>query len=123
RLYALPVVEANRAQLALPQQPLQHRAPRLPARADIGRDLLGRQVAVGPVGADDAGGAALDPADGVQPRLDPAVDVHDHAAPCVERDALDRLGVIADRRNDQAAGDVEVLAGADGAAVDHLGAL
>src|SRR6478735_5727914 len=82
----------------------------------VGRVLL--------VGADDAGGAALDPADDVFADLvlaalakDAAAEVADQAAALVEGDAGQRRAAVADRAQDEAAGDDLLLAGRDGAAV------
>ena len=85
------------------------------AGAAVFDDLLRRRRAVRLIRADDARRAALDPADRVEAGFDPAVAVAAPAA--VERHAVDRIGMIADRRDHQAAGDVEGLAGADRPAV------
>src|SRR5438093_1715511 len=83
------------------------------------RDRLGGALLVG---ADDAAGAALDPADGVlaaqRPAVfaeDTAVVVGDAAGPGVDRDAGDRLAAVADRAQDEAALEHLLVAGRHGA--------
>src|SRR3546814_14911593 len=69
------------------------------------------------VGADHARRPALHPADRVETTDDAAVLVCRDAAPGIERHAVERLRVIADRRDHEAAFDLEELAGAERAAV------
>src|SRR3546814_8991294 len=72
------------------------------------------------VGADHARRPALHPADRVEATDDAAVLVCRDAAPSIERHAVERLRVIADRRDHEAAFDLEEFAGAEGAAVLDL---
>src|SRR3546814_4598337 len=79
--------------------------------------LLCRGIAVMLVGADHARRPALHPADRVEATDDAAVLVCRDAAPGIERHAVERLRVIADRRDHEAAFDLEEFAGAERAAV------
>ena len=94
------------------------------ARAEIGGDLLGDLIAVGPVGADRAGRPAPRPADAIEAAADHAARIGEAAAILLIGHALDRRRLVADAGDDQPAVDRVGLAGADrGAALVEPGLL
>ena len=87
---ALPVVEAGRSDALGGEQRVEARGSGLAAGAGLRGDPFGDREAVGTVGADRAGGAALRPAGGVEARRNPAVVILEAAGTVVERNAGDR---------------------------------